>query len=83
MVSGAPERLGVCLDTCHAFAAGYPLASESDYRQTMRQLHQLVGLDRIKAIHLNDSKRELGIPRRSSRAHWSGTDRHPGLYANC
>ena len=56
----SPERLGVCLDTCHAFAAGYPLASESDYRQTMRQLQQLVGLNRIKAIHLNDSKRELG-----------------------
>ncbi len=56
----APERLGICFDTCHAFAAGYALASESDYRQTIRQLHQLVGLDRIKAIHLNDSKRPLG-----------------------
>lgn len=56
----SPERLGVCLDTCHAFAAGYPLASESDYRQTMRQLQQLVGLNRIKAIHVNDCKRELG-----------------------
>lgn len=55
----APERLGICFDTCHAFAAGYALASESDYRRTMRQLHQLVGLDRIKAIHLNDSKRGL------------------------
>jgi deoxyribonuclease-4 len=56
----APERVGVCFDTCHAFAAGYALATEYDYRQTMRQLHQLVGLDRIKAIHVNDSKRELG-----------------------
>ena len=55
-----PERLGVCFDTCHAFAAGYPLASESDYQLSMRQLQQLVGLNRIKAIHLNDSKRELG-----------------------
>ena len=56
----APGRLGVCFDTCHAFAAGYPLASESEYRQTMRQLQQLVGIDRIKAVHVNDSKRERG-----------------------
>jgi deoxyribonuclease IV len=55
-----PERVGICFDTCHAFAAGYALASESDYRRTMRQLHHLIGRDRIKAIHLNDSKRALG-----------------------
>jgi deoxyribonuclease-4 len=55
-----PERLGVCFDTCHAFAAGYAMATEPEYRQTMRQLKQLVGLHRIKAIHVNDSKRELG-----------------------
>ncbi|MHB8971448.1 MAG: deoxyribonuclease IV [Pirellulaceae bacterium] len=56
----APERLGVCFDTCHAFAAGYALATEPAYRQTMRQLQRLVGLDRIKAVHVNDSKREFG-----------------------
>ena len=56
----APERLGVCFDTCHAFAAGYALGSQSDYRHTMRQLQQLVGFQRIKAIHLNDSKGVLG-----------------------
>jgi deoxyribonuclease-4 len=55
-----PQRLGVCLDTCHAFAAGYPLQTRADYLQTMRLLDQAVGLDRVKAIHLNDSKRELG-----------------------
>jgi deoxyribonuclease IV len=55
-----PDRLGICFDTCHAFAAGYALASESDYSQTMRQFQQHVGLKRIKAIHLNDSKRERG-----------------------
>jgi deoxyribonuclease-4 len=55
-----PERLGVCFDTCHAFAAGYGLAAQSEYRQTMRALQQLVGFERIKAIHLNDSKRERG-----------------------
>jgi deoxyribonuclease-4 len=55
-----PDRLGVCLDTCHAFAAGYGLADEADYRQTMRVLHRCVGRERVRAIHLNDSKRELG-----------------------
>lgn len=55
-----PDRLGVCFDTCHAFAAGYGLAEEADYRQTMRSLQRSVGLKRIRAIHLNDSKRELG-----------------------
>lgn len=55
-----PDRLGVCFDTCHAFAAGYGLADEADYHQTMRTLHRCVGLKRIRAIHLNDSKREQG-----------------------
>ena len=56
----SPERLGVCVDTCHIFAAGYPLADKAEYRSTMKQLNQLVGLERVKAFHLNDSKRELG-----------------------
>lgn len=55
-----PDRLGVCFDTCHAFAAGYGLAEEDEYRQTMRELQRHVGLERVRAIHLNDSKRELG-----------------------
>ena len=55
-----PERLGVCVDTCHVFAAGYPLATVKEYRSTMRALDKTVGLKRIKAFHLNDSKRELG-----------------------
>lgn len=55
-----PERLGVCVDTCHIFAAGYPLGTLRDYRATMNRLAAVVGLDRVKAIHLNDSKRELG-----------------------
>ncbi len=55
-----PDRLGICFDTCHALAAGYGLTDRDDYRATMRTLNQLVGLKRIKAIHLNDSKRELG-----------------------
>jgi len=55
-----PDRLGVCFDTCHVFAAGYPLATMREYRATMRQFNQLIGLARIKAFHLNDSKRPLG-----------------------
>lgn len=55
-----PERLGVCVDTCHVFAAGYPLAPKKEYMATIRALDDAVGLDRVAAVHLNDSKRELG-----------------------
>jgi deoxyribonuclease-4 len=55
-----PERVAVCIDTCHLFAAGYPLFPEKDYRATMKQLDRILGLKLVKAIHLNDSKRELG-----------------------
>lgn len=54
------ERLGVCIDTCHAFAAGYPLATRKEYLDTMRQLDRAVGHERVKAFHVNDSLRELG-----------------------
>lgn len=54
-----PERLGVCFDTCHVFAAGYPLTHPRDYRRTMRTFDRLVGLHLIKAFHLNDSQRPL------------------------
>jgi deoxyribonuclease-4 len=55
-----PERLGVCFDTCHVFAAGYPLGTEQEYKQTMRELNRIIGVKRIKAFHLNDSKAPLG-----------------------
>lgn len=55
-----PERLGVCIDTCHTFAAGYPLHSQKEYRATMKALDQCVGLKHVKAFHLNDSQREMG-----------------------
>lgn len=55
-----PERLGICFDTCHVFAAGYPLGTEKEYKATMRELNKTVGVKRIKAFHFNDSKRELG-----------------------
>lgn len=55
-----PERLGMCFDTCHVFAAGYPLAGRDRYEETMAHLDAAVGLGRIKAFHLNDSAREFG-----------------------
>jgi deoxyribonuclease-4 len=56
-----PDRMGgICFDTCHAFAAGYPLSSERDYLATMKQFESAVGLKRIKAFHLNDSKKAFG-----------------------
>ena len=53
-------RIGVCIDTCHIFAAGYPLLAEADYRKTMKEFDQLIGLDRVRAFHLNDSMKEFG-----------------------
>jgi deoxyribonuclease-4 len=55
-----PERVAVCVDTCHIFAAGYPITSKTDYAATMAEFDRVVGLDRIRAFHLNDSVRELG-----------------------
>ena len=55
-----PERLGVCFDTCHVFAAGYAMATEQEYRATMRAFNATVGLKQIRAFHLNDSRRPLG-----------------------
>ncbi len=62
MIAGVaePERLGVCIDTCHLFAAGYPLETSEQYEATIATLEGAVGLDRVKAIHLNDSKQPLG-----------------------
>ncbi len=56
----AGDRLGVCLDTCHVFAAGYPLAPKASYRATMREFDRLIGLERIEVFHLNDSVKPLG-----------------------
>jgi deoxyribonuclease-4 len=54
------DRVAVCIDTCHVFAAGYPISTPNDYEATMRELDKVVGLRLVKAIHLNDSKKELG-----------------------
>ena len=62
----AGERLGVCLDTCHLFAAGYELRTAAGYAATMASFDRLVGLERLQAVHLNDCGGGLG----------SGRDRH-------
>jgi deoxyribonuclease-4 len=54
------ERVGVCLDTCHVFAAGYSLSPRQAYLRTMGQFDSLIGLQRLKVFHLNDSKKPLG-----------------------
>jgi deoxyribonuclease-4 len=54
------RRVGVCLDTCHLLASGYDLCSAEGYASTFRQFGRVVGFDRLKAFHLNDSKKPLG-----------------------
>jgi len=58
--SRADDSLGVCFDTCHVFAAGYDLRTQRAYERTLREFDDALGLDRLKAFHLNDSVKELG-----------------------
>ncbi len=53
-------RVGVCLDTCHLLASGYDICSPEGYASTFKQFGRLVGFDRLKVFHLNDSKKPLG-----------------------
>ncbi len=55
-----PERLGVCVDSCHIFAAGYPLQTKEEYAETMDEFDRQIGISLIRAWHLNDSKKPLG-----------------------
>ena len=55
-----PERLAACLDTCHIFAAGYRLDSPYQIRKTLSAFDATVGLEKIKVVHMNDSRREWG-----------------------
>jgi deoxyribonuclease-4 len=65
-----PDRLGgVCIDTCHLFAAGYAMATEKEFKATLKTLDTVIGLERINAFHLNDSKTKFG----------SRVDRHAGI----
>jgi deoxyribonuclease-4 len=67
------RRVGVCLDTCHLLASGYDLTSPEGYASTFTQFGRLVGFDRLKAFHLNDSKKPLG----------SRVDRHEHIGMGC
>lgn len=64
-----PERYGVCLDTCHVFAAGYDLSTDAGYDATFDEFDRVVGLARIKVFHVNDSVKPLGCR----------VDRHAGI----
>jgi len=66
-------RVGVCLDTCHLLASGYDICSPEGYASTFKQFGRLVGFDRLKVFHLNDSKKPLG----------SRIDRHEHIGAGC
>ena len=58
--TGDHRRIGVCLDTCHLLASGYDLCSPDGYASTFAQFGRVVGFDRLKAFHMNDSKKPLG-----------------------
>jgi deoxyribonuclease-4 len=68
-----PKRLGVCLDTCHVFAAGYALSPRSEYEATMRAFQCVIGLRQLRLFHVNDSLKPFG----------SRVDRHAHLGRGC
>ncbi len=57
------EALGVCIDTCHIFAAGYDIEDEQGWRETFARIEQSIGLQRVHVLHLNDSQKEKGSRR--------------------
>jgi len=65
------DRVGVCIDTCHIFTAGYDLRTQEVYDETMKKFDTLIGFEYLKGMHLNDSKPELG----------SRVDRHDSIGA--
>lgn len=54
------SRVGVCIDTCHAFAAGYNIRSESGFQETFEHFEHVIGFNYLKGMHLNDSKKDVG-----------------------
>ncbi len=70
------ERVGVCLDTAHAFEAGYDLSNRDGIEKTLESFNQIIGLERLHLIHLNDSKTPLGS--RKDR-HWHIGEGYIGL----
>jgi deoxyribonuclease-4 len=67
--AGGSARLGVCLDTCHIFAAGYDIRDADSFREMLDRFDATIGLDRLRLIHVNDAKKPLG----------SRVDRHEHL----
>jgi len=67
--AGDGDRLGMCLDTCHAFAAGYDLSTEDGFAHARAGIEATVGLSRVRVVHVNDSAKPLG----------SRVDRHAGI----
>ena len=63
------SRVGVCIDTCHAFAAGYDISLKDSYEKTWKEFDDIIGRDYLCAMHLNDAKKELG----------SKVDRHESI----
>lgn len=63
------SRVGVCIDTCHAYAAGYDLATDEGFAKTWQEFDRIVGFDYLRGMHLNDAKKGLG----------SRVDRHDSL----
>jgi deoxyribonuclease-4 len=67
------ERISVCIDTAHIFAAGYDIRKPGSYRKVINDFDNIIGLDRLKCIHMNDSRKELG----------SRVDRHEHIGQGC
>lgn len=67
------ERMGVCVDTCHIFAAGYDIRTAETYAATFDEFERVIGTRRVKALHLNDSQKDLG----------SRVDRHAQIGQGC
>lgn len=63
------SRVGVCIDTCHAYTAGYDLSSEEGFDKVFNEFDRVIGFNKLKGMHLNDSKKELS----------SNVDRHENL----
>jgi deoxyribonuclease-4 len=67
------KHIGVCLDTCHIFAAGYPIIEPADYKKTIQQFDDIIGLKRLRIVHMNDSQKPFASQR----------DRHEHIGKGC